>query len=102
MPRPPTIAEVWLRTQATTALPACPRAALWFSPHAPSPPGPRRHLHPGRALPVLRLGCAVLASEPERFTKWFRDPKFPGCKWSVLQEQAFENAWHHFTEDSKL
>ncbi len=39
-----------------------------------------------------------LATQPERFTKWFLDPKFPGFSWKVLHELGYENAWNIFAE----
>jgi hypothetical protein len=39
---------------------------------------------------------AVLANEPERFSKWFKDPKFPGFRAKYLF--PFEDAWHAFEE----
>jgi hypothetical protein len=53
---------------------------------------------PGEPVQYFIVPGTVLANEPERFTKWFRDPKFPGFKWSILQELGFENAWHTFDE----
>ncbi len=54
---------------------------------------------PGESVQYFVVPGAVLADEPERFTKWFKDPKFPGFKWSVLKE--FENAWGLFGEPMK-
>jgi hypothetical protein len=53
-----------------------------------NPPGtsPRYFVVPGR----------VLAHEPERFSKWFKDPKFPG--FAVKYVLPFEDAWNHFEE----
>ena len=39
---------------------------------------------------------SVLVNEPERFTKWFTDPKFPGIPPAALE--PFENAWQIFHE----
>lgn len=39
---------------------------------------------------------AVLKNEPERFSKWFKDPKFPGFRAKYLE--TFENAWSAFEE----
>jgi hypothetical protein len=39
---------------------------------------------------------SLLASEPDRFTKWFTDPKFPGIPPAALE--SFENGWHVFHE----
>ncbi|MDH4565944.1 hypothetical protein E8E95_04570 [Pseudomonas sp. BN414] len=43
---------------------------------------------------------ASLADEPERFSKWFLDVKFPGFQWSVLVSQGFEDNWQVFSEAS--
>ena len=53
-----------------------------------NPPGvpPRYFIVPG----------PVLVDEPERFTKWFRDPKFPGIGHKLLAE--FEDKWEIFHE----
>lgn len=54
-----------------------------------NPPGtsPRYFVVPGQ----------ILANEPERFSKWFKDPKFPG--FSVKYVLPFENAWQYFEEN---
>ncbi|MFA7292155.1 MAG: hypothetical protein WC023_07880 [Rhodocyclaceae bacterium] len=39
---------------------------------------------------------SLLANEPDRFTKWFIDPKFPGIPPAALE--SFENGWHVFHE----
>ena len=39
-----------------------------------------------------------LAREPEAFSKWFLDPKFPGIHPNTLIELGFANAWHVFAE----
>lgn len=38
----------------------------------------------------------VLADQPERFSKWFLDVKFPGFAWSVLVAGGFVDAWDAF------
>lgn len=53
---------------------------------------------PGEAVQYFIVPGNTLANEPERFTHWFLDPKFPGFNWRILQEQGFENAWHLFAE----
>jgi hypothetical protein len=40
----------------------------------------------------------ILKDEPERFSKWFLDPKMPGIHPKVLHEQGFRNAWYIFQE----
>ncbi|HEU4485636.1 MAG TPA: hypothetical protein VFR96_09130 [Povalibacter sp.] len=37
-----------------------------------------------------------LHSKPERFSKWFIDPKMPGVHPKLLGELGYENAWHVF------
>jgi hypothetical protein len=39
---------------------------------------------------------SVLFHEPDRFSKWFRDPKFPGISVKYLKE--FENCWEIFQQ----
>lgn len=39
---------------------------------------------------------SVLVNEPERFTKWFTDPKFPGIPPAALE--SFEKRWEIFFE----
>lgn len=39
---------------------------------------------------------SVLVNEPERFTKWFTDPKFPGIPPAALE--PFKNKWEIFHE----
>lgn len=50
---------------------------------------------PGQAVQYFIVPGQILAHEPERFTKWFLDPKFPGIHPNSLAE--FEEAWHVFT-----
>lgn len=38
----------------------------------------------------------TLKSEPEQFTKWFRDPKFPGIGYATLKSLGYADAWHYF------
>lgn len=51
---------------------------------------------PGEAVQYYVVPGAVLSAEPDRFTKWFVDPKFPGIHPKTLQEQGFAEAWHFF------
>ena len=51
---------------------------------------------PNVAVRYFLVSGSVLANEPERFTKWFRDPKFPGIPPAALA--SFENAWQIFDE----
>lgn len=53
---------------------------------------------PGEAVQFYVVPGSVLANEPDRFTHWFKDPKFPGILWRTLEEQGFENGWHVFDE----
>lgn len=53
---------------------------------------------PGVAVEYFIVPGMVLTSEPERFSKWFFDPKMPGIHPNVLQEQGFRDAWHVFHE----
>ena len=39
---------------------------------------------------------STLFHEPDRFSKWFRDPKFPGISVKYLRE--FENRWDIFQQ----
>lgn len=56
---------------------------------------------PSEPVQYFVVPGSVLANEPERFTKWFMDPKFPGFNWKILREQGFESAWHLFAEGGK-
>jgi hypothetical protein len=38
----------------------------------------------------------MLHSKPEKFSKWFRDPKMPGIYPKILAELGFEDAWQVF------
>lgn len=51
---------------------------------------------PGVAVQYFVVPGSALANEPERFTKWFTDPKFPGIPPAALE--PFENAWEIFHE----
>jgi hypothetical protein len=51
---------------------------------------------PGVAVQYFVVLGNILATQPERFTKWFTDPKFPGIPPAALKE--FENAWAIFDE----
>jgi hypothetical protein len=53
---------------------------------------------PGEAVEYFVVPGEVLSKEPERFTKWFIDPKFPGIHPKTLKEQGFQEAWHLFHE----
>jgi hypothetical protein len=51
---------------------------------------------PGVAVQYFVVPGSLLAKEPERFTKWFTDPKFPGIP--PAAPEPFENAWQVFHE----
>ena len=53
---------------------------------------------PGQAVDYFVIPGAILKSEPERFSKWFLDPKLPGIHPDILQKQGFQNAWEVFQE----
>lgn len=54
---------------------------------------------PEVAVQYFVVPGALLAHQPERFTKWFTDPKFPGIPPAALEE--FENAWEVFDEENR-
>lgn len=49
---------------------------------------------PGVAVQYFIVPGSLLVEEPERFTKWFKDPKFPGIPPAALE--PFQNAWDLF------
>lgn len=49
---------------------------------------------PGTQVQYYVVPGAVLSDEPDRFSKWFRDPKFPGI--SIKHLKDFENRWEVF------
>lgn len=51
---------------------------------------------PGEAVQYYIVPGSLLTSQPERFGKWFLDPKFPGIHPSTLEE--FAEGWHTFTD----
>lgn len=51
---------------------------------------------PNVSVRYFVVSGALLANEPERFTKWFKDPKFPGIPPTALE--PFENRWEIFHE----
>ena len=53
---------------------------------------------PGEAAEYFIVPGSKLSEEPELFTKWFVDSKFPGIYPNVLRELGFENAWQIFHE----
>ena len=53
---------------------------------------------PNEAVLYFIVPGAVLAHEPEKFTKWFLDDKFPGIHPNTLQQLGFADAWNIFSE----
>lgn len=51
---------------------------------------------PGVPVRYFIVPGAVLASEPARFSKWFKDYKFPGIPPALLE--PFEDNWQLFAE----
>ncbi len=51
---------------------------------------------PGVAVQYFVVPCPILASEPELFTKWFIDPKFPGIPGAALE--SFADGWKIFSD----
>jgi hypothetical protein len=50
---------------------------------------------PGVPVRYYIVPGAILANEPERFSKWFKDPKFPGFRVKWLKD--FEDRWDLFS-----
>ncbi|HUW49581.1 MAG TPA: hypothetical protein VMV75_01050 [Sulfuricella sp.] len=53
---------------------------------------------PGQAVQYFVVPGETLANEPERFTKYFKDPKMPGIHPKTFHELGYENAWGVFDE----
>ena len=53
---------------------------------------------PGDAVEYFVVPGAILVEQPERFTKWFLDPKLPGFNWKVLRDEGFAGGWDHFLQ----
>ncbi len=51
---------------------------------------------PGQQVQYYVVPGQDLHSEPERFSKWFLDPKMPGIHPNTLAELGYENAWQVF------
>lgn len=51
---------------------------------------------PGQAVRYFIVPGADLHSTPERFSKWFLDPKMPGVHPKLLTELGYEDAWDVF------
>lgn len=52
---------------------------------------------PGEQTQYFIVPGEILAHQPERFSNWFLDPKFPGIHWRILQKEGFEDAWPLFS-----
>ena len=52
---------------------------------------------PDEAVQYFIVPGQTLFEEPEKFSKWFLDPKFPGIHPNTLNELGYSNAWHIFT-----
>lgn len=53
---------------------------------------------PGQAVQYYVVPGDDLSRKPERFTKYFKDPKMPGIHPRTLEELGYENAWGVFDE----
>ncbi len=53
---------------------------------------------PGQAVQYFVVPGVHLANEPEKFTKYFKDPKMPGIHPKTLHALGYENAWEIFEE----
>jgi len=51
---------------------------------------------PDQAVQYYIVPGADLATNPERFTKWFMDAKLPGIHPKTFEELGYENAWSLF------
>jgi hypothetical protein len=51
---------------------------------------------PGQPVQYFVVPGEDLHLTPERFSKWFMDPKMPGIHPKVLAELGYEDAWHVF------
>jgi hypothetical protein len=55
---------------------------------------------PGTPPRYFVVSGKVLADESQRFSKWFKDPKFPGL--GIKELLSFENEWQIFEEPPAL
>lgn len=53
---------------------------------------------PGEQVQYFVVPGSILAAEPDRFSRWFTDEKFPGIGWRTLEDQGFAEAWHVFED----
>jgi hypothetical protein len=51
---------------------------------------------PGQQVQYYIVPGETLHAEPERFSKYFMDPKMPGIHPKILAELGYENAWKVF------
>ncbi|PTU32213.1 hypothetical protein [Stenotrophobium rhamnosiphilum] len=51
---------------------------------------------PGQAVQYFVVPGSDLVSSPERFAKWFLDPKMPGIQPKTFEQLGYENAWGIF------
>jgi hypothetical protein len=52
---------------------------------------------PGQSVQYFVVPVEDLHNQPERFSKWFLDPKMPGIHPNTLAELGYEDAWHIFS-----
>ena len=78
------------------------KKTYWLIAHARVDP---RHVYvfvllnkPGEPVEYFVVPGSVLAQSPERFSKWFQNPKMPGIHPAILEQQGFRNAWGIFDE----
>ena len=55
---------------------------------------------PGQSVQYFVVPGSDLAHEPERFSKYFKDPKMPGIHPKTFEELGYENAWGVFEIES--
>jgi hypothetical protein len=53
---------------------------------------------PGQAVQYFVVPGSNLANEPEKFAKYFKDPKMPGIHPKTFLALGYENAWGVFDE----
>jgi hypothetical protein len=53
---------------------------------------------PGKPVEYFIVPGAKLSNEPDLFTKWFVNPKFPSVDQDTLRTLGFADAWQHFDE----
>ncbi|RVT47435.1 hypothetical protein [Rubrivivax albus] len=55
---------------------------------------------PGQQVQYFVVPGKDLHGQPEKFSKWFLDPKMPGIHPNTLAELGYEDAWHVFAESA--